>query len=73
MDMSPILFIRKKVFGVTQQEFASIAGVQQSTVSRWENGLAAPTLDEIGRIRDAAATRKLKRKWNDRLLFGEAA
>lgn len=67
--MSSLLYIRKKVFGVTQQEFAAIAGVQQSTISRWENGEAAPSLDEMNRIRAAAAERKLKRKWNDRLFF----
>lgn len=67
--MSAIRHIRKKVFGVTQQEFAAIAGVQQSTISRWENGEAAPTLDEMGRIREAAKGRKLKSKWDDRLFF----
>ena len=67
--MNAITHIRKKVFGVTQQEFASIAGVQQSMVSRWENGHAAPTLDEMQRIRDAAAARKLKSKWRDDLFF----
>lgn len=71
MDMSPLLYIRKKVFGLTQQEFAGIAGVQQSTVSRWENGDAAPSLDEMNRIRAEAAKRKLKRKWDDRLFFAE--
>lgn len=67
--MNAIYFIRKKVFGTTQQEFARIAGVQQSMVSRWENDAAAPTLDEMHRIREAAGTRKLKRKWRDDLFF----
>lgn len=71
--MNALQHIRKKVFGVTQQEFAAIAGVQQSTVSRWEKGVNAPTLDEMNRIRAAASSRKLKAKWNDKLFFGVAA
>lgn len=76
--MNAIHQIRKHVFGVTQQQFAEIAGVQQSMVSRWENNQAAPTLEEMNRIRVAASDRKLKRKWRDDLFFaaptqGEAA
>ena len=67
--MNAIHHIRKNVFGVTQQEFAGIAGVQQSMVSRWENGHAAPTLEEMNRIRQCAGSRKLKRKWRDDLFF----
>lgn len=66
--MNAIRYIRKNVFGVTQQEFAEIAGVQQSSVSRWETG-GAPTLEEMTRIREAANSRKLKRKWRDDLFF----
>lgn len=74
--MNAITHIRKKVFRVTQQEFAAICGVQQSMVSRWENGHAAPTLDEMQRIREAASARRIK--WSDKLFFeapaqGEAA
>ena len=69
--MNALKHIRKNVFGLKQQEFAAIAGVQQSMVSRWENGHAAPTLEEMNRIRAAAAQRKLKAKWNDRLFFAE--
>jgi len=63
--------VRKHVFGVTQQQFAEIAGVQQSMVSRWENGQSAPTLEEMQRIREAAASRKLLRRWRDDLFFAE--
>lgn len=68
--MNAIRHIRKNVFGVTQHEFAAIAGVQQASVSRWENG-GAPTLEEMQRIRAAASEpgRKLKRKWRDDLFF----
>lgn len=65
--MNAITHIRKKVFRVTQQEFAAISGVQQSMVSRWENGHAAPTLDEMQRIREAASARRIK--WSDKLFF----
>lgn len=71
MTMNALEHIRRNVFGIKQQEFAAIAGVQQSTVSRWENGESVPTLEEMNRIRDEAAKRgrKLKAKWNDRLFF----
>lgn len=67
--MNAIHHIRKHVFGVRQQEFAAIAGVPQSRVSRWENGHAEPSRDEMARIREAAKQRKLKRKWSDDLFF----
>jgi predicted transcriptional regulator len=73
--MNALKHIRKSVFGITQQEFAVIAGVPQSQVSRWESGKAAPTLDEMNRIREEAAKRKqerrLKARWDDRLFFAE--
>jgi transcriptional regulator with XRE-family HTH domain len=65
--MNAIRHIRKNVFRLRQQDFAAIAGVQQSTVSRWEKGEAAPSLDEMAAIRDAARARRLR--WNDRLFF----
>lgn len=71
--MNALRHIRKNVFGLTQQEFASVAGVQQSTISRWENNEAAPTLDEMARIRAEAVKRKLKAKWDDKLFFASAA
>ncbi len=69
--MNAMKHIRLNVFGVKQQEFAAIAGVQQSTVSRWESGDAVPTLAEMNRIREAAGQRKLKARWSDRLFFAE--
>ncbi|GAC1042296.1 hypothetical protein thsrh120_23000 [Rhizobium sp. No.120] len=58
--------IRTKIFGVTQAEFASLAGVAQATVSRWENGIA-PSLDEMKAIRKAAEERDVA--WDDRYFF----
>lgn len=66
--MNALKHIRKNLFKLNQQEFAKVAGVQQSTVSRWENGSGVPTLEEMQLIRDAAG--KLKGvRWNDRLFF----
>lgn len=64
--MNAIRHIRKNVFRLKQQEFAAIAGVQQSTVSRWERGEASPSLDEMAAIREAA---RGKRGWSDKLFF----
>ncbi len=65
--MNAITHIRKNVFKLNQREFAAIAGVQQSSVSRWENGHAAPTLDDMARIRKAASDRRIR--WSDKLFF----
>lgn len=67
--MSTIKHIRKNVFKVRQAEFAAIAGVTQATVSRWEAEKtgAAPTLDELARIRDEAVRRRIR--WADKLFF----
>lgn len=64
--MKPIQHIRKKVFGLTQHEFAAVAGVTQATVSRWERGVA---LDETAmrNIRAGAVARGIR--WDDRLFF----
>lgn len=67
--MNAIRHIRTKVFKVKQAEFASIAGVTQATVSRWEavKNPATPSLDEMARIREAAFKRR--HRWSDRLFF----
>ena len=65
--MNALRHIRKNVFRMKQREFAALVGVQQSMVSRWENGLSAPTLDEMQRIRTAASLKRIR--WSDRLFF----
>lgn len=65
-DMNPIRYIRTEIFKLKQAEFAAVAGVKQSTVSRWENGVA-PSLEEMRAIRQAAADREIK--WNDAWFF----
>jgi transcriptional regulator with XRE-family HTH domain len=54
--MSAIRHIRLHIFGVTQAEFAALAGVTQASVSRWEAGVA-PSLDDMRAIREAALAR----------------
>jgi transcriptional regulator with XRE-family HTH domain len=64
--MSAIRHIRREIFRVTQAEFATLAGVTQASVSRWEAG-GAPSLDEMQAIRRAAADRGIE--WNDTWFF----
>jgi predicted transcriptional regulator len=67
MTTNPIWHIRKHVFGLSQVEFAVIAGVAQPTVSKWEAGALSPSSDEMVRIRDAARDRELA--WRDSWFF----
>ena len=60
-------FIRTRIFKATQSDFASICGVRQSTVSRWESGVA-PSLEEMQAIRKAAGERE-DIQWDDALFF----
>lgn len=64
--MEAIKHIRTQIFRVTQAEFASIVGVAQASISRWESG-AAPSLTELRAIRMAALKRGIN--WNDRYFF----
>ena len=65
--MLPIEHIRKVRFQVSQAVFATIAGTTQASVSRWERGIQAPDLDEMGRIRQGAVERGIA--WDDRWFF----
>lgn len=67
VSMTPIAHIRSRVFKASQAEFASIAGVSQPTVSRWERGEWEPNRDELERIRSAAQDRRLN--WDDKWFF----
>lgn len=66
VPMSAIRYIRREIFKVTQAEFATLAGVTQASVSRWESGVS-PSLDEMHAIRKAAAHRDIM--WNDAWFF----
>lgn len=65
--MTPIAYIRTKVFDLRQTPFAEVAGTTQATVSRWENGELEPSRDNLDRIRGAALERGLP--WDDRWFF----
>lgn len=68
--MNTLKFIRTKIFNVSSQsDFAIEIEVAQSTISRWENG-AAPSLDEMQKVRSAAQKRGLP--WNDSWFFEPA-
>ena len=66
--MNALRRIRLTIFKVTQSEMASIAGVTQATISRWENGVP-PSLEDMRAIRGAASDRHLD--WDDQLFFDE--
>jgi DNA-binding transcriptional regulator YiaG len=65
--MDPIVYIRKNLFRVTQDEFAAIARTTQATVSRWESGRLHPDRGEMELIRSEAGERGIP--WNDRWFF----
>lgn len=59
--------IRKRVFAMTQVEFAEVLGVSQPAVSRWENGTVTPDYESMCVIRDLAYT--LDIRWRDEWFF----
>ena len=65
--MNTMIHIRKSIFDLTQAEFAKALSVNQSTVSRWERGELAPSLDELATIRALADARGIK--WSDTWFF----
>lgn len=69
--MNAMQTIRVKVFKISQIEMAEIAGVRQSTVSRWENGLLVPPSTALKHIRNEAGRRGIV--WDDKWFFLEDA
>jgi transcriptional regulator with XRE-family HTH domain len=59
--------LRKDVLGVSQAEFATMAGVEQSTVSRWERGEFEPNLATLRKLRASVVSRG--HVWDDAWLF----
>lgn len=58
-DASPIRYVRKHVFDVTQEELARIGQVSRSRVSRYESGREAPPYAFLEKLRDEAKRRNL--------------
>lgn len=65
--MHPMEHIRRNILVLTQADMGDVAGVNQATVSRWENGEAEPDRDEMARIREFARKRKID--WDDGWFF----
>lgn len=63
--MNNVRRIRTTLFRVSQAEFGAIAGVTQATVSRWEAGRLAPSLNELDRIRTTAKERGVQLEADD--------
>lgn len=68
--MNVMRHIRVNKFGVSQPEMARIAGVNQSTVSRWESGTHTPLSTVFAKIRSEARKRAIL--WDDAWFFEEA-
>jgi len=68
--MNTMHHIRTKVFRVSQGEMARIAGVSQSTVSKWESGIQTPMSSAFAHIRREARRRAVP--WDDKWFFEEA-
>lgn len=65
--MNVILYIRKSVLKASQVELATIAGVSQGTVSKWEAGELEPDRGQLAKIRDHVTGLGLD--WSDSWFF----
>jgi transcriptional regulator with XRE-family HTH domain len=65
--MSALRQIRMSVFNVSQAEMASVVGVSQATISRWESGQFEPDRKHLENIRKEAFCRGLS--WSDTSFF----
>lgn len=51
---SPLRWVRKTVFGITQDALAAVGGVSRPRVSRYENGEGDPPFEFLSRVREKA-------------------
>lgn len=65
--MTPMLYVRRDVLGLSQAELATIAETTQGTVSKWESGDLEPDREQLERIREAIKARFLP--WKDSWFF----
>lgn len=56
---TPLRWVRRKVFGITQEELAAIGGVSRPRVSRYETDADPPSFDFLQKIRSEARRRGL--------------
>lgn len=50
MSIAENIIKLRKIFGVTQRELGTVAGVSENAVSKWENGYAEPRMGAVERI-----------------------
>ena len=65
--MSTMKHVRTVVLGLSQTEFAEVTGVNQATVSRWDQDKAFPDLKAMRKIREFAKSRDIP--WDDSVFF----
>lgn len=68
---SPIRYMRREVFGVTQEELAAVGGVSRPRISRYESGLEDPPYRFMARLRAEAKRRGLS--WDSDWFFSPPA
>lgn len=54
---SPLRWVRKRLFGVTQDQMAAIGGVSRPRISRYETNDDPPPFDFLRRVRAEALAR----------------
>lgn len=65
--MPTLKTLRTKVLKLSQAELASIVGLDQSRIARWENGTLSPNLTQLAVIRKYA--KKHVPGWRDEYFF----
>lgn len=48
--MSTKLIMLRKAAGMTQEQVASLMGIDRSTIAKWETGKAIPRLDKLRKL-----------------------
>ncbi len=68
--MNPVRFIRKNIFGMTQQAFADAIGSTQPSVARWEGtGRFPAEHQDIVRLKGKAICAERGEDWDDSWFF----
>ena len=62
--MNVVLGLRQRV-GLTQELLAELSGVRRSTISRYENGHASPTLEMLQRFTEDLTALQRAIRWGE--------
>lgn len=65
--MHPVEYIRTRLLKMTQKELAEAMKCSQGAISKWENGLSQPALDDLAKIRKIATKHGIA--WSDSIFF----